>query len=64
MKFFWGKTVHTSAGNNTLLSPFVTNGAFHVSIAQVPLSETFLISRGGRVGSEKKQGSKLKLTIC
>lgn len=41
----------TFAGND-LLSDFERYGGFHLSIAQVPLSDTFLMSRGGRVGSE------------
>jgi len=39
------------AGND-LLSDFERYGGFQFSIAQVPLSDTFLRSRGGRVGSE------------
>ena len=41
----------TLAGND-LLSDFERYGGFHLSIAQVPLSDTFIMSRGGRVGSE------------
>ena len=34
------------------MSDFERYGGFHLSIAQVPLSDTFTRSRGGRVGSE------------
>lgn len=52
----------TFAGK-TLLSPLDKYGAFHLSIAQVPLSDTFSRLRGAWVGSEKRGTRKKKLFI-